>query len=176
MFLDVGSCNLRSTIELRNHCDTLKKVYAFEPDLRNYETCQRNKKQYELPYAEILPFGTWSEETVLRFKEDADSSSSCISDKGEISVHVKPIDAVVNPEERVTFIKMDVEGAELESLKGAQNTIRKDKPKLAICIYHKPEDMTEIPLYIKSLVPEYKFYVRHHSNYIYETVLYAIMP
>lgn len=70
---------------------------------------------------------------------------------------------------------MDVEGAELESLKGASGTIQRYKPKLAICIYHKPEDMTEIPLYIKSLVPEYKLYVRHHSNSIAETVLYAII-
>ena len=69
---------------------------------------------------------------------------------------------------------MDVEGAELESLKGAQKVIQRDKPKLAICIYHKPEDMVEIPLYIKELIPEYKLYIRHHSNYIFETVLYAI--
>ena len=56
------------------------------------------------------------------------------------------------------------------------NTIQRDKPKLAICIYHKPEDMTEIPLYIKSLVPEYKLYIRHHSNRYGETVLYAVPP
>lgn len=71
---------------------------------------------------------------------------------------------------------MDIEGSELEALKGAVHTIQRDKPKLAICIYHKPEDMTEIPLYIKSLVPEYKFYVRHHSNCWTDTVLYAVMP
>jgi len=69
---------------------------------------------------------------------------------------------------------MDVEGAELESLKGAEKTIRRDRPKLAICIYHKPEDMTEIPLFIKELVPEYKLYVRMHANDGSETVLYAI--
>lgn len=74
------------------------------------------------------------------------------------------------------MIKMDVEGSELESLKGAKRTIQRDKPKLAICIYHKPEDMTEIPMFIKELVPEYRLYVRHHSNSDLETVLYAIMP
>lgn len=86
------------------------------------------------------------------------------------------IDEIVYSEEspKVTFIKMDIEGAELESLKGAQKVIQRDKPKLAICIYHKPEDMVELPLYIKELVPEYKFYIRHHSNFINETVLYAI--
>lgn len=87
-----------------------------------------------------------------------------------------PIDEAIHPGDKVTFIKMDVEGSELESLKGAKNTILRDKPKLAICIYHKPEDMVTIPLYIKELVPEYKLYVRHHSNSWAETVLYAVLP
>ena len=87
-----------------------------------------------------------------------------------------PIDEAVDTNNRVTFIKMDIEGSELEALKGAQQTIQRDRPKLAICIYHKPEDMTDIPLYIKSLVPEYRLYVRHHSNRCSETVLYAVMP
>ena len=80
-----------------------------------------------------------------------------MNENGTIEVSVVPIDAVVDPADRITMIKMDVEGAELESLKGARKTIQRDKPKLAICIYHKPEDMTEIPLYIKELVPEYRF-------------------
>ncbi len=68
---------------------------------------------------------------------------------------------------------MDVEGAELKSLIGAKNTIIKNKPRLAICVYHKPEDICEIPEYILSLVPEYKFYLRHYSSINWETVLYA---
>lgn len=72
------------------------------------------------------------------------------------------------------FIKMDVEGAEIESLKGARQTILRDKPKLAICIYHKPQDLIELPRYIKTIVPEYKLYIRHHSNGPGENVLYAV--
>lgn len=68
------------------------------------------------------------------------------------------IDEAVAGREKVTFIKMDVEGAEIELLKGAKNTILKDKPKLAICIYHKAQDMIDLPVYIKSLVPEYRLY------------------
>ena len=86
------------------------------------------------------------------------------------------VDETVDPADKITMIKMDIEGSELEALKGAKKTIQRDKPKLAICIYHKPEDMADIPLYIKELVPEYKLYIRHHSNFATETVLYAVMP
>lgn len=74
----------------------------------------------------------------------------------------------------MTFIKMDIEGAELEALHGCRDTIIKYRPKLAICVYHKPEDIIEIPSYIHEIVPEYKLYLRHHSKDLSETVLYAL--
>lgn len=74
----------------------------------------------------------------------------------------------------VTFIKMDIEGAELEALKGAGLTIQRCKPKLAICVYHKPEDIWEIPNLILDYYPDYKLYLRHYSLHFGETVLYAV--
>ncbi|MFH1618985.1 MAG: FkbM family methyltransferase [bacterium] len=70
---------------------------------------------------------------------------------------------------------MDIEGAELDALKGAAETIKKNRPKLAICIYHKPSDLFEIPLFIKSLVPEYRFYLRQHQPISCDLVLYAVI-
>ncbi len=87
---------------------------------------------------------------------------------------VRKLDDVLKGE-RVTFIKMDIEGSELAALKGAANTIRSQKPKLAICIYHSPQDMLNIPIYIKSLVPEYKIYIRHYTDMMLETVCYAVL-
>ena len=78
-------------------------------------------------------------------------------------------------EDKVTFIKLDIEGSELEALRGAEKIIRRDKPRLAISIYHKPQDYFEIPLYIKELVPEYKLYIRHHKFNKNDTVVYAIL-
>lgn len=77
-------------------------------------------------------------------------------------------------EERVTFIKMDIEGTELELLKGAGRIIREQKPKLAICVYHKKEDIFDIPEYILNLNPKYKLYLRHYTLGEWDTVLYAI--
>lgn len=71
-----------------------------------------------------------------------------------------------------TFIKMDIEGAELDALAGAVETIQTLKPKLAICLYHHDSDLWTIPLYIKSLVPEYKFFCRENGPCC-EFVLYA---
>ena len=162
VFVDAGSYDLLTAVHLRDHCKKVNKVYAFEPDPQNYKNCIHNKDKYLFPESQILPYGTWSEKNSLRF--NAGNSTKCsVSDDGLDHINVTTIDETVDENDRVTFIKMDVEGAELESLKGAKQIICRDKPKLAICIYHKPEDMTEIPLYIKSLVPEYKVYVRHHS-------------
>jgi len=70
---------------------------------------------------------------------------------------------------------MDIEGAEFKALKGSENIILKQKPKLAICIYHTPTDLWELPLYIKKLLPDYKIYIRQNTNEIVDTVCYAII-
>lgn len=175
VFVDAGCCNLGTSIRLTKYCSKLKKVYAFEPDPGNFEKCISRKSELADTEIELFPCGTWSESQTLHFRATADCGARICED-GEISVKVMSIDEAVAGKDKITFIKMDVEGSELESLKGAKNTIVKDRPKLAICIYHKPEDLVEIPMYIKELVPEYKLYVRHHSNTVYETVLYAVMP
>ena len=68
---------------------------------------------------------------------------------------------------------MDIEGSELPALKGAVNIIKRNKPKLAICIYHSDSDMIDIAEWIHTVVPEYRLFVRQHSWEITETVLYA---
>lgn len=76
--------------------------------------------------------------------------------------------------QRVTFIKMDIEGAELETLQGAEKTIKSNLPKLAISIYHKPEDIFTIPSLIYQYSDCYMFYLRHYSFFDWDTVLYAV--
>ncbi len=174
VFLDVGCYNLDTSLKLKQRCPSLKKVYAFEPDPENYKVCLEQKEYFSFSEAEIYPLGTWSHADTLFFIEGEMESSRIALDKTSFSVEVVAIDDIVDPSDKVTFIKMDVEGAELESLKGAKNIILRDCPKLAICIYHKPEDLVDIPLYIKGLVPEYKLYIRHHTHYLGETVLYAV--
>ena len=174
VFVDAGCFDLGSSLEFRRRCKHVKKVYAFEPEPCQYQACLKRKAEECFSAVELLPYGVWSERTTLHFNATK-GSASCMCEDGELNVPVIPIDEIVDPADHVTMIKMDIEGAELEALKGSKKVIQRDKPRLAICIYHKPEDMTEIPLYIKELVPEYKLYIRHHSNAGTETVLYAVM-
>ena len=102
------------------------------------------------------------------------SSTITSNGKGE-KIKLVKLDSFAEKEElnKINFIKMDIEGAELDALKGAAETIKKYKPKLAICVYHKGRDMIDIPQYLKSLVPEYEFFLKHNTNSWAETVLYA---
>lgn len=150
-----------------------KKIYAFEPDIKNYEKCL--KEADRIPNLELANKGLWSREETLHFAGGAEQGSRIIETKDQsvTTISVAAIDDVVG-EDKVTFIKMDVEGAELEALKGARKTIMKHHPRLAISIYHKPEDIWEIPAYILSLSKDYRLYIRHYQLSKNETILYAV--
>jgi FkbM family methyltransferase len=146
-----------------------KKIYGLEPNPEQYELIKRGLADIKELY--LLKKGAWSDSTVLQFTEQ--DICSHISDEGSTRIETVSIDEIAE-NDRVTFIKMDIEGAELQALKGARKTIQRHKPRLAVSIYHKPEDIIEIPNYIQSLVPEYSFYIRHHHFFHAETVLYAL--
>lgn len=170
VFVDAGSYNGQTTFDFIKWCDNnYDKVFCFEPNENNFSNVVEKLKGTS--NVEIVNAGTWNEERTLSFCSNG-PASKITEDNSDCSINVTTIDKVVK-EEKVTFIKMDVEGAELESLLGARNTIIKNKPDLAICIYHKWLDFIDLPDTILDLVPEYKFAIRHYSNNTTETVLYA---
>ena len=179
IFVDCGACDLETSVrffeECREHRVEQISVYAFEPDRENYQECTKRLEGLKASGVNVQLFcaGTWSENKQLSFASGNGAASKVQENReGLDKIEVVALDSVIPG--KVTFIKMDIEGAELEALKGAKHLIQTYHPKLAICIYHKPEDLTEIPLYIKSLVPDYKLYVRHYSNNTGELVLYAV--
>lgn len=99
--------------------------------------------------------------------------TSKIAGAGNIHINVDTLDNILK-DKTVTFIKMDIEGAELPSLEGAEKIISSYRPTLAVCIYHSDADMLDIPEYIMGKYPEYSFYVRHYAASVSETVLYAV--
>lgn len=179
VFVDGGSLNLNSSAQFMRWCNyECDQVVAFESDRRCVKICEDALKKMPKLKAvtQLVPKGLWSGETELIFNEvDNYGSSSFVTRKGEGNELVIPtasIDDIMDGGP-VTFIKMDIEGAELEALKGAEATIKKYHPTLALSIYHKPEDIVELPQFIKSLVPEYKLYLRNYHLDHTETVLYA---
>lgn len=92
---------------------------------------------------------------------------------GGVQVRANSIDNLLG-DECVTYIKLDVEGSELRTLRGAINTIKHWRPKLASSIYHKPEDIIELPAFVEDLDMNYKYYIRQYQTRILETTLYAI--
>lgn len=176
-FVDAGAYigdTLELFIKLTNN--KFNNVYCFEPSGNNFDKLTLIKKKYN-DDSRIKPWkaGLYSENCSLGFEDDSLSSSNSINSyyNGKNTVDVFALDKIIN--DQVTFIKMDIEGAELDALKGAKQMISNYKPKLAICIYHNSEHFITIPNYIRSLRRDYKFYVRHHSNNSFlETVLYAL--
>ena len=173
VFIDGGAYTgdtITSLYRERGKC--WRKIYAWEPDEENRRILEKRCVDYK--DVEIIPFGLWNEKTELKFLAGKEVGSR-ISESGTEVVSVDTIDHVC-ASDKVTFIKMDIEGSELEALRGAADVIRRNKPKLAISIYHKPKDYFEIPFFVKELVPEYRLYIRHHKRSCDDTVLYAVFP
>lgn len=172
VFVDGGAFDGDTIEAFLEHTESkFKYIYAFEPDKTNFSRLLERQYQENV---KIYNAGLFCETTELNFSSNKGGSSK-IEDGGIDKVHVIKLDDLVLPEKEITFVKMDIEGSELMALQGMKEMIQRCKPKLAICIYHKFEDLWEIPLYIKELVPEYKLYIRNYTTYLDEIVLYAII-
>ncbi len=170
VFVDAGAF-IGDTIEafLKQINNKYKYIYAFEPDINNYQKLNSKFKK-----GNILTFnaGLYNSTTELSFAGNKGGVSK-VEKNGKAKVQVYQFDTLDIPDKNISFVKMDIEGSELMALHGMAKTIQNCKPKLAICIYHKYEDLWKLPLYIKELVPEYKLYMRNYLGYLDEIVLYA---
>ena len=149
-------------------------AYCFEMDKNNIASVRKNLCGFE--NYQIIPKALWSEKKTLSLLGSGDFSSSVseeIGVGGNVCVEADTIDHLL-PDQKVTYIKLDVEGAELEVLKGAKRMIQQQSPRLAVSIYHKKEDLWAIPSLIHAYNPGYRFYLRHYSFSWYDTVLYAL--
>lgn len=159
-----------------------EKVYSFEYEKGNYDILCENLKSLPIEINEKIEAyccGIWSHKedgwceylgesdgTQLMSKEQKSSQAQhCLLDK---------LDNVLE-NKKVTTLKLDIEGAEIQGLIGAEKILTIQKPQLAICLYHRPEDLWEIPLLLNKMNPDYKMVVKHHGcqNFT-DTVLYAL--
>jgi FkbM family methyltransferase len=181
VIVDGGSYDFKTMIEFMRVIPNVQRIYSFEPDSKNIELAKDSIDRFGMGKVKLFNAALHSHKCKLNFMDSTTyfaphNQGSSITDRiTGVEVEACAVDDVIPGEEKVTFIKMDVEGSELEALKGARNTIVRCKPKLAISVYHQPQDYIEIPLFVKSLVPEYKMYLRHESNAAYDTVAYFVI-
>ena len=154
-----------------------KAVYSFEPDPSKAKMIKDNLWKWN-GKVHLYEKGLYDKVTELKFIEGDLLHSGKITEGSNdecISINTAVLDDVVDVNERVTFLKLDIEGAELEALEGARRIITQNKPRLAICIYHKMNDLWEIPKLILDMVPEYKIRIRHCGVRCRGTILYAVI-
>lgn len=157
-YLDLGAYRGDTVEEFLHYCgNEYNSITALEPDRRTFK--KLTEYLANVPKSEALQKAIYSESKTLVFSSKAGRQST-ISSEGE-EIEAISVDELY-VDKTVTYIKMDVEGAEKEAIDGAKITLRAQKPKLNIALYHKSADIFEIPLQVAKINPDYKFHIRRH--------------
>ena len=160
VIVDLGAYDGDTIREFTTFTDgKYKRIYALEPDKKNFSKLEKNTCEMDNIF--IYNMGAWDKMDTLIFDSQR-SRNSKLSSKG-VPIEVSDIDSLISDD--ITMIKMDIEGSELHAIEGAKMTIKKHRPKLYICAYHRNEDLFSIPLKVLEIEPSYKVYFRH-SPYI----------
>jgi FkbM family methyltransferase len=151
-------------------------IYAFEADSRNLATLERYCAGLALDIAAritVLPYAVGRQNGTLRFCAEGSVGSKVVDSGPAIEVRCRSLDsalACTSP----TFIKMDIEGAELEALAGGREIMGRCRPVMAVCAYHKCDHLWIIPQLLKTANPDYHIFLRRYAEDCWETVYYAV--
>ncbi len=172
--IDGGAFTGDSALVFSNAVGEDGLVYSFDPVADHIELLESNIGLFPFKNVKIMPFGLYDKEVFgkpVRVNTYAPGFETISTD-----VPLRSLDFLVasNIIARIDFVKLDIEGAELNALKGAIDSIKLFKPKLAISLYHNRNDIFEIPLFIKHNFPFYKFVIGHYTIHTEETILYAM--
>lgn len=178
--IDAGGCWGDTALYFANKTGGNGRVYSVEFIPNNLSVLNRNisLNQNLSDIIEVIQKPLWNESSVpVYYKDRGPASRVSFNDFAEKdgvteTLSIDEISKNYNVE-KIDFIKMDIEGAELPALNGAFNTIEKFKPKLAIASYHNLNQFVDIPLWINEHFPEYKIYMDHFSIHWEETVIFA---
>jgi FkbM family methyltransferase len=170
VLVDCGAYTGDTLAATLRHGVPFKEYHAIEPDAQNFGALSRVAADHVGRRVLVHQLGVLDRSAALAFAAGHDASSM-IADHGPTTIAVDQIDRLVPS---ATFIKMDIEGAEYPALVGASETIRRRKPTLAICVYHRIDDLVRIPALLRQLRPDYRFHLRQHCSWsTRELVLYA---
>jgi FkbM family methyltransferase len=178
VFVDCGAYDGDSVREfLRRRGETFGRVIALEPDPANIDRLQASLSGYPATVrsrVEAIAVAAGSQRGKMRF-DATGTVTSAIGSAGTLEVDVAPLDDVLRGRSP-SYIKMDIEGSEPEALAGAHRILQEDEPVLAICLYHRQEDLWQLPLQIRAINPRYDLFLRRYSDDCWEQICYAIPP
>ncbi len=169
VFVDGGGYDGRSTLRFAAWSKSYRRIHYFEPQPAMMEVSRRNLAV--LHDVNFVQKGLFSRNDRMRFNPDGDQECS-ISPTGQIEIDAVRLDDEVR--EPITFLKLDIEGAECEALQGAAGHIRSETPTMAVCIYHDQRDFWRIPLGVLKINDDYDVYVRHYSQGSQQTVMFFV--
>ena len=177
IFVDCGAA-VGETVDhfLEITRESFRGLYAFEPDRDNFGKLSEKIGRYRnLPFSKnihLLNKATGARDAKVAFEHGGGEGSRVLEGvAGESVMDLVRLDSELS--EGATFLKLDVEGHELDTLKGAESTIRQHKPRIAVCVYHRDDDLLTIPAYLKSLNPDYNIGLRHCNQVRFDTICFA---
>lgn len=176
--LDCGAYRGETALWFARRVGKGDRVVAFEPAAHNAEGLRRNlaaNRSVEMGPVTVVECAVSSSAGMLHFNTHAENSS-CMDAASTESVPAVTIDDVVEEQHlgRVDFIKMDIEGGEVDALRGAEGTLKRFTPRLAISAYHRPHDLPDIVALIRQACPDYRLYLSHKPPGLCDTVLFAV--
>ena len=162
---DLGAYNGDTLREILSVCPNIEKIFALEPDRRNFRKLAEYCESFD-GKTELIPINAaaWNEDTTLIFGNEGNRNSGIfapVKTAKAVEISARSLDSVVG-DCRVDYIKYDVEGAEREAIEGSAKTILAHHPALLVSAYHKSEDIFALPLQINCLSPDYKLYYRRY--------------
>lgn len=182
--IDGGGFNGIHSVLFTQNFPNCEQVYMFEPAYESFKDINFDKIIKNDSKIKIINKGLWNIKTQLEFREEINCKHG--SSIVEVKPNIKRPQKIIKIETanidgfalennlKIDFIKMDIENAEMKALEGAKNVLLTQRPQLAISIYHSDEQFYEIPCFLNELLDNYEFHIRHYSDRLVETVLYAI--
>ena len=177
VYIDAGAFDGSESRWIKSFLPEKSKIIAFELDKINYAEHLASKDDNDITF---INAGLWSSDCLAQVQGHGVGARVTLDpatyDQQSSGVRLVSLDSYIDDNfrnDKVAFLKMDIEGAETDALMGASEILKSSKPLLAISIYHIPSDLWRIPLLIHSINPSYSFYVSQHAPLLTETVLYA---
>lgn len=172
-FVDGGAFDGDTIVQLLNAGIRFESVAAFEPDPLNYAALvERTKNPLGNIAATLWPCGLDAVPRQVRFSASGLASSG-IAEQGSEVIQTVAVDTALRGW-RPSYIKLDIEGAEADALRGMSATLQTARPAVAVCVYHKPADLWQLPRLVADLLPDADLFLRSHAWNGFDLVLYAV--